>query len=788
MAQAELQLSLLGGLTITYRNTAVSQFASRKVEGLLVYLACSPRPHPRETLAALLWPDNDQNRALANLSVALTSLRKQLPTAVLAERHTVAFNTEQDYMLDTAAFQRAASQARDEQKRSGKLGHAGAAQLAAAVTLYRGDFLAGFNIRNAPEFEAWVLLEQERLRQQFLAALADLVTFHRQRGRLDAAIAYAQQLLAVDPLQEDIHRQLMTLFAQNNQRPAALAQYEQYRRILNEELSVKPAEETVLLYKQIAEGQLSDLSPSSEGENSTALPRADTAPHNLLAAGTAFIGRSEELARITTWLQGPNSRLLTIVGPGGMGKSRLAHEAARAQIGQFADGVWLVSLVKCASRNEMVTAVAEAIGLIFSGQTEPDKQLLSHLQGREMLLVLDNLEHLITPDLLALITDIGQQAPDVRLIVTSRERLRLQAEAVLDLRGLPFPRVASLSTVVDDEGRDDHLPPAEYSAVQLFVDRAQRVQSSFQLDGQEMAVMQLCRLVGGLPLALELAASWARVLAVADIVAEIECGLDSLTTTLLDVPERHRSLQAVVDSSWQLLAAEEQQLFRRVSVFRGGFTRAAAEQVAGASLPHLMALVDRSFLRLDGDRRFRRHPLLLQFAQEQLAAEGEEQSRTEAAHARYFATWLQALEPDLQGKDALQTLAAIEADLENCRTAWRWALSTANWERLLQLVGGLGRFFEYRSRYLEGTALFSDGLQVLEQAAAVPSALIAGMQTYLGTFLYHNGRRAEAEAVLREACRLAQQHDLVQTRILALSYLGEVMGEWGEREAAPSWN
>lgn len=747
MAQAELQLSLLGGLTITYRNTAVSQFASRKVEGLLVYLACNPWPHPRETLAALLWPDNDQNRALANLSVALTSLRKQLPAAVLAERHTVAFNPEQDTLLDTVVFQRAVSQAEEEQKSRGKPGHAGAAQLAAAVSLYHGDFLAGFNIRNAPEFEAWVLLEQERLRQQFLAALADLVAFHRQRGRLDAAIAYAQQLLAVDPMQEDIHRQLMTLFVQNNQRPAALAQFERCWRILNMELGVEPNEATVLLYKQIAEGQWSDLSPTGEGENSPSFTRADISPHNLLAAGTAFIGRSEELARIDSWLQRPNSRLLTIVGLGGMGKSRLAHEAAWAQIGQFADGVWLVSLVKCMSVNEMVAAVAEAIGLIFSGQAEPEKQLLSHLQSREMLLVLDNLEHLITPDLLAFITDIGQQAPDVRLIVTSRERLRLQAEEVLDLRGLPFARVDSLLAAVDDQGSDDPLPPSDYSAVELFVDRALRVQPAFRLEGQEAAVMQLCRLVDGLPLALELAASWARVLAVAEIVAEIECGLDSLTSTLHDVPERHRSLQAVVDSSWQLLATEEQQLFRRVSVFRGGFTRAAAEQVAGASLLHLMALVDRSFLRLDGDHRFRRHPLLLQFGQDQLAAEPEEQSRTEAAHARYFATWLQALEPDLQGKDALKTLAAIEADLENCRTAWRWALSTANWERLLQLVGGLGRFFEYRSRYLEGAALFSDGLQVLEQAAAVPPALIAGMQTYLETFLYHNGRPAEAETV-----------------------------------------
>ena len=788
MTQPKLTISLLGGVAILQDETTVTGFASRKVEALLVYLACNPRPHSREILAALLWPENDQNRALANLSVALTSLRKQLDTAVLAERHTVGFNTEIECVLDTAVFQRAITQASEEQRRRGKLGRTSASQLATAVSLYKGDFLAGFNIRHAPDFEAWVLLEQERLRQLFLNALADLITFHQQRGQLGAAIADAQHLLAVDPLQENIHRQLMSLYAQDNQRPAALAQYEQCVRILDEELGVEPDEETSLLYEQIVSGDWGAGEQGSRGASSfsPSLPLSPSPLHNLPAAATTFIGREAELARIGAWLAEANGRLLTIVGPGGMGKTRLAQETARAQVGQFADGVWAVSLVAYAEVSEVVTAVADTIGLTLSGKSEPAGQLLHYLQNREMLLVLDNLEHLLSPDLLNLITELTQQAPDLRLIATSRERLRLQAETVLDLHGLPFPGDGNRYSVIGDRFTDYGLPFTDYPAIQLFTNRAQRIQAAFRLVEQETAVTQLCQLVGGLPLALELAATWTRILSVAEIVAEIQRGLGSLTTTLHDVPERHRSLRAVIASSWHMLPPDEQALFRKLAVFRGGFTRAAAEQVAGARLPQLMSLVDRSFLRLDGDQRFRRHPLLLQFAQEQLAAQRDEQTQTQSAHAHFFANFVQTHERSLSGEDAFTALAALAADLDNIRVAWQWALSVMDEAILNQLVRGIGRFFEDRSRYLEGAEFFIESLKVMgkQPATAVREQLKAKMQVELGYFWHQNGRFAEAEAILSEANQLAHQHNLIQTRLIALRNLGEIISDQGDRDAA----
>ena len=775
MIQPKLKISLLGGLTIDREGTAVTGFASRKADALFVYLACNQRPHSRETLAALFWPDNDQSRALANLSVALSSLRKQLDDYLIAERHTVAFNSDADFLLDVALFETAVAQAK--MQKSGKRTRSVAVQLQTAVSCYKGDFLAGFNIRNAPDFEAWVLLTQERLRQQMLNALADLVTFHQQRSQLGKAIDYAQQLLALDSLQEETHRQLMQLYALDNQRPAALAQYQQCAAVLAEELGVEPDEETVALYESIRDNKMT----RREGGDAKPSPA-----HNLPPATTSFIGREAELAQIENWLMEPNGRLLTIIGPGGMGKTRLAQEGARRQQRNFSDGVWMISLVPQTNMTEVVTAVAQAIGLTHFGKDAIARQLFNHLKPLEMLLVLDNLEHLLTPELRDFLSQLTQEAPDLRLIATSRERLNLQAERLLELQGLPFPVSGDPYSLLSQPAADRHLPLTEYASVQLFINRVQRVQAGFDLSRQETAVADLCQLVGGLPLALELAATWTRVLSVAEIVAEIQRGLDALTTTLHDVPERHRSLQAVIASSWQMLTQEEQALFRKLAVFRGGFSRTAAQRVANASLPQLMSLVDRSFLRLDEDQRFRRHPLLLQFAQEQLAAQPGEKAQAAAAHARFFAEFVQRREPTLKGSDAPQALVTLSADLENIRAAWQWGLAQLDTVVLDKMVAGVARFFGDRSRFLEGTAVFEQSLKVITDQPATSrlKPILAKIQVELGRFWHENGRFAEAEAILRQADDLTQQHQLTDARIDCLRQLGVVTDDQGNRQAA----
>ncbi|MFZ1398917.1 MAG: BTAD domain-containing putative transcriptional regulator, partial [Candidatus Promineifilaceae bacterium] len=786
-----MTISLLGGVRIGLAGTAVSNFASRKADALLVYLACHPRPHPRETLATLLWPDNDQTRALANLSVILTSLRKQLGDYLIADRHTVAFNTDAAFQLDVAAFA-AAIAAAPKRPQAGKISRTVAAQLSTAVALYQGDFLAGFNLRGVPEFEAWVLLEQERLRQLMLDALSDLISFHQQRGQFTEGIQHAQRLLALDPLQEETHRQLMRLYAQDNQRPAALAQYDQCAAVLADELGVEPDEETTQLYEQIKDDKVTAISNRLRpGDQVTSQQTGTSSPGHLvtrspLQPATAFIGRTDELAQIESWLGQANGRLLTIIGPGGMGKTRLAQEAARQQIGQFADGVWYVSLVAFTDLNGLATAVAEALGLKLSGKDALPDQLLTRLQPLEALLVLDNLEHLLNDALRDFLSQLSQTAPELRLICTSRERLRLQAEHLLELRGLPFPVIGERLSVIGERITDNGLPLTDFPAVQLFTNRVQQVRPNFALAGWETAVVKLCQLVGGLPLALELAATWTRVLTVAEIVTEIEQGLDALSTTLHDVPQRHRSLRAVIESSWQMLPTADQVLFRQLAVFRSGFTRAAAQQVAPASLPQLMSLVDRSFLRLDGDQRFRRHPLLLQFAQEQLASHPAEKAQAEAAHAHFFADFVQQQEPNLKGPDAPQTLAVLAADLGNIRVAWQWGLAQLDRVVLEKLIAGIARFFADRSRFLEGKAFFEHSLKVITDQPATPALepILAKIQVELGRFWHENGRFAEAEAILRQADDLTRQHQLTDVRIECLRQLGVVTADQGNRQDA----
>lgn len=796
MKQPDLQISLLGGVTILRGGTAVSGFVSRKVEALFIYLACNPRPHQRDTLAALLWPDNDQNRALANLSVALTSLRKSLDAYILTERHTVAFAPDADFGLDTAVFQQAIRQQVNEgQKKRGKLNRVRVAQLVTAVSLYKGDFLAGFNIRKAPEFEAWTLLEQERLRQMYLTALADLIIHYQEQGQFGEAIQYAQKLLAIDPLQEEIQRQLMALFTLNNQKTAALAQYEQFVQILDAELGVEPDEETTALYQQIVAGGWGAEEQRSRGENdnsahlptsSSPYPLIPSSPrHNLPTATTTFIGREAELAQIEEWLLDVNGRLLTITGPGGMGKTRLAQEAARAQIGTFADGVWAISLVAYNQFAEVVTAVAETIDFASSGKENPAQQLVKHLKNREMLLVLDNLEHLLSSELLGWITQLITNAPDIRLIVTSRERLRLQAETTLDLQGLPFPEASFQSSVFSESAPtpNPQSPIPSFPAIQLFTNRAQRVQADFKVDRQETAVVVLCQLVGGLPLALELAATWTRVLTVSEIVTEIQRGLETLTTNLHDIPDRHRSLHTVIATSWQMLSPDEQMLFRKLAVFRGGFTRTAAQVVAATTMTQLMTLADRSFLRLDADHRFRRHPLLLQFAQEQLAAQPEEKAQAEAAHAHFFADFAQARETALQGAEAPAARVELSVELENLRAAWQWGLEGLDTAVLSTILPSLFRFYGDRSRYLEGIDLLQNSLAALQaQPANVErEQLIAKLQAELGYFLHQNGRFADSETAYHAALDLAVKHDLTKTRIACLRGLGinaNSQGHW----------
>jgi predicted ATPase/DNA-binding CsgD family transcriptional regulator len=420
---------------------------------------------------------------------------------------------------------------------------------------------------------------------------------------------------------------------------------------------------------------------------------------NLPSQPTSFIGRETELTEIADLLANPNCRLLTVTGPGGIGKTRLAIHAAN-QITHFAHSVYFVPLHLLNSPDFIIPAIAEALQIQFYGQASAREQLLDYLREKSLLLVVDNFEHLL--DGAAILSDILAHAPSVKALVTSRERLNLLEEWVLDMQGLPFP-TNEVETEIGD-----------YDAVQLFVQHARRAQVGFALtDTQTPAVIRICRLVGGMPLGIELAAAWVRALSCEAIANEIERSLDILETPARNVEPRHRTMRAVFDPTWERLAEVERDVFMRLSVFRGGFTREAAEHVAGATLRVLSALVDKSLLRVDASGRYDVHELLRQYAEEKLDQSSEESELLRNLHAAYFADFMEQRWGHLTYRRQKEALAEIEADIENVRTAWRYSVQQHRASEIGKSIRSLWFVYDLRGWYYQGIKLCVETVEVL---------------------------------------------------------------------------
>ncbi|MEM7116131.1 MAG: tetratricopeptide repeat protein [Chloroflexota bacterium] len=438
--------------------------------------------------------------------------------------------------------------------------------------------------------------------------------------------------------------------------------------------------------------------------------------HNLLPQATPFIGRQTELAQIGAHLANPDCRLLTILGAGGMGKTRLSIEAAMAQVSNFTDGVVYVELAPITavsvaqSTNPIATALVDGLGISIHGGEAPEQQIIAYLQRREMLLLLDNFEHLL--DAADFLHDLLTHAPDIKIVTTSRERLNLQQEWLFPLAGLHFPKVT-----------EEQADSSHHSAVTLFAQRAKQGKPSFDVEQELLATLHICQLVDGMPLALELAATWVRQLSCAQIAAEIKTEIDFLATHSRNMPARHRSVRALFDYSWQQMTAAEQNVFKRLSVFRGGFERNAAKAVANASLQRLQALVNKSLLSVSENGRYHIHELLRQFAAEKLAQAATEESDAHNRHSQHFLSLVASTEPALKGHDILIALQTIEQDIENIRSAVRWT-AAHQLDRFDKQFGvSLEIFYFVKGWFLESQTTFkllADKLQALCQAV-IPS-------------------------------------------------------------------
>lgn len=416
---------------------------------------------------------------------------------------------------------------------------------------------------------------------------------------------------------------------------------------------------------------------------------------------TPFIGRSQEIDEISTLLDDPSCRLLTLVGPGGVGKTRLAMEVASHKNDTFPDGVYFVSLAPLTRPDDILTAIAEATPFHFyQNSSDPREQFFDYLRERHakrLLLVLDNFEHLL--DGVSIVSEVLAATTGLKILATSREALNLQEEWVRQIAGMTYPDLENGQALEN------------YGAVQLFVDRARRIRGDFDLADDRRSVVEICRLVEGMPLAIELAVGWLKTLRPTDIVHEIQHSMDILATRSRNLPERHRSIRSVFSHSWALLSEEEQQVFQKLSVFRGGFTRAAAEVVAGASLHLLAGLVDKSLVRLSPSGRYDVHELVRQYGAEQMHAANQTPT-IERAYVDYYLGMLQRLEGDIKAHHQIEALNTITADFENVRYAWQLAIRQKYFDALNQAAECLNFFGDMRGRVHEVVALFREALSM----------------------------------------------------------------------------
>ena len=753
-AQAEtqiLQLNLLRTPEI-YLDHQPLTLGTAKARALLFYLAVTGQPHSRATLIDLLWGEMPETNARRNLTATLANLRKVLSPFLEVESDRVAWRRDAPYQLDVKHFEDQLTQGQSTLEMR---------LVRDAVTLYRGEFLTGLEVKDAYVFEEWLSTERERLRERLLQALQLLVDHAVGHNDYASGLDYAHQLLNLDPWREAAHRQLMQLHAQQGRREAALTQYETCRQLLAQELGVDPSPDTQALHMQLLEA---DATPN----------------HNIPPPTNSFVGRAAEIEQLTQMLDSPDCRLLTIVGPGGMGKTRLALEVARTFVNEpqhlphadFPDGIYLIPLASVSAAinqgeaEPFIIAMAKAMGLEFRGTATLRTQLLSDLVEKAILLVCDNFEHLLAADVmqpeLNLVAEILQQSPQVKLLVTSRVRLKLQEEWPFEVTGLAYP-------LGEGWRREPLTTLPAYGAVDLFLQRAEQVQMGFSLTEQDApSIVCLCQLLAGHPLALELAASWLSALSCGEIVAEVEAGMDFLSANLHQIPERHRSMEAVFEHSWRLLAAEEQQVLSKLTVFVGGFTRESASKVAGASLRMVMRLADKSLLqRMDetnGVRRYTMHPLIHRFVEEKLFTDPQAAAQALHTWCCYFGNAVQALDDDLLNDNQAAAYAWIHQEIHNLHAAWVYACEAEPFDMAVKFVDGLGNYYATRAQYQRGLHFMTQTVASVRDAFMLEGGgeksaqiALAKLLTWRSVFTVTLRDLAAAEVDLQEGVALARQ-------------------------------
>jgi DNA-binding SARP family transcriptional activator/predicted ATPase len=777
-----LKIHTLGGLSILYDEQPLTGLVSRKAEALLVYLAVNQFcPQSREMLSAMLWDDRSQEQALTNLRVLVNSLKKHLAPFITITRTTLALNPQANIWIDAISLDHTI-QSGSKWTEKNPLGNtAFFDQLAKALELYHGDFLFGYNLNQAEQFEDWILSEREHLRSSVITAYQNLITYRATKNDLALAVRDSNKLIRLDRTNENAHRWIMQLLAQNGQVQTALAHYESYQKWLAVELKARPEVETSMLYEQIRKGSIpavnayhnsarksfwisdpaflqSDHSSKPDVKTwydaeivANAPQKSEINPYEFIQTTGkqptflhSFIGRSSEMAWIDQNLQDPDCRLIAITGPGGVGKSRLAIEAAARNQQLFPDGVHLVCFSDPDPSINLQTSLARSLGLKPIQGLSLTRQIISFLQHRQILLILDEFERPLieTPE----VTKFINEAPGIKIIITSRQNKAFDFDAQLNLTGLPCATSSNIESAQD------------LSAVQLFIECSWRVNQSFHLTKDDLTyVLSICKQVDGLPLGIELAAACTYGQTCQQIAADLRNNLDILDCVQTD---QQKSLRTAFESSWQMLSTPEQNALSRLSVFNGVFTPQAALAVSKANSQDITALANKSLLHSTYSGLHFLSTTIRLYAAEKLA---ENQAVFAQNQERYLFFYSELLIEQgaalMEAGTIPKAVNRIEFELSNIENAWNIATSAGKFSTLNDLLIILFKFFQSSGRLKDGYRFLmtlTTRLQARTELSTENSQLLARSLDYLGWFQLLLGQVRNARETLEKCEQVLQ--------------------------------
>jgi predicted ATPase/DNA-binding SARP family transcriptional activator len=752
-----LELYLLDSFRLV-RNAKIIQLPTHKDESLLAYLALDPKAHPREKLACLFWGDCSDTLSHTSLRTALAVLRKHLGTdAIIANRATVQINLAHFCMIDALEFAKALD-LHNAHSRQAEI-----EKIESAISLYQGDLLAGF-------YDDWIDIERERYRSMFIDALLLMTQKMRARSEYKRAVEYASRVLQTDPANEAAHQHLMCCYLAMGKRLEALRQFKQCKQVLRDELGVEPSRDTIVLFETIR--RANDMSQSYQAMLT-----------NLPTPVTSFVGREQELAQVKQLFS--TTRLVTLTGAGGIGKTRLAKQVAFELVNEFRDGAWFVELTELKDSALVPRAVAKTMGVREVSDESIDQILIRALATRHALMVLDNCEHLVET-CAQLCERLLSACPTLTILATSREILGINGETVWRVPPLKMPEVASNFNQVN--------LLMQFDAVRLFVERAMVASPSFELSEQNASeVMQICQRLDGIPLALELAAARTKTMSLEHIANNLDDRFRLLTGGSRTAMPRYQTLRATIDWSYGMLTEDERMLFRGLSVFWGGWTLEAAEQVCSglwltnrptsqrvpSVLDLLTRLVDKSLVLMDeleGEPRFRFLETIRQYARDKLLAV-DESTLVHNGHRDWFLEFATQVEPRLRSAGQLYWLNRLESEVENFRAALEWSLghteNVEDAEKGLHLVGVLSQFWVMHGYFREGRNWIEQAIKSAERAQIKNKRCYARVYSGVGVLAWLQGDLKVAAEYAQACLDLASEFQDRWLMGIALHVLGE---------------